>query len=317
MGQVETNQAGGQQSAEGHRAGRKRVLVAVAMLVIVALAVVGGGVWWTHDRHERALADCQQKQRAVDKADQSLQASRKKAAAVQDVAEEQVNDAGSVRRLHQLLADGGGDSKRACKADAPTGDLGQTQARLARREAAAKTRAKQLEAAAQAVSRSRDAKVLADAKGALQVKRDEGAKLLADSDGKVADAATRERLQGVLEAAGQVSSGLPADYAKAQANVQAEVDGVNASVQAKAKADADAQAAQQAAAQASRQYAQQPSYQQQGPKASQSAPQQQVPAAPQTSGKGQYGGYDSWEDFLHRPDNTNHGCNADGSCGIG
>ena len=39
-----------------------------------------------------------------------------------------------------------------------------------------------------------------------------------------------------------------------------------------------------------------------------------APAAPQGGGSG--GGFD-WNAWLNRPDNTMHGCNPDGSCGIG
>ena len=173
--------------------------------------------------------------------------------------------------------------------------------------------------AAKAVLASRDAKVLDDAKAALDGKKGEASRLLADSDGKVADNATRDGLQKAIGQAGQVRSGKAKAYQDAADALQAAIDQVNASVQAKSQAD------QQAAAQAAQQAAPSnnggrggytPSYRPSinrggGGGGYTPAP---APAAPQGGGSGSGS---SAANRLPPLDTTHHGCNPDGSCGIG
>jgi len=92
---------------------------------------------------------------------------------------------------------------------------------------------------------SRDAKVLDDAKAALNAKKGEAAKLLGDSEGKVAGNATRDGLQKAIDRAGQVKGDEAKTYQDAVNDLQVTIDQVNASVQAKSRADqlADRQAA--------------------------------------------------------------------------
>jgi hypothetical protein len=117
------------------------------------------------------------------------------------------------------------------------------------------SRTVRVRAAADAVVASREAKVLADAKGSLSsaVKAAQGT--LDSSQGKVADNASREALQKALDAANKVlaDEGVkdPKRYRDVQASLAAPVKSVNDSVAAKAAADkAAADAAAQAAARA-------------------------------------------------------------------
>ena len=113
------------------------------------------------------------------------------------------------------------------------------------------THEKSLSKAVRAVTESKAAKRLDDAKANLKAKLDEASKLLADSDGKVADNATRDALSNAIDAANGLKDGNdPAKIDGARKTVEDAINGVNASVQAKTDADAQAAAAAAAAAQA-------------------------------------------------------------------
>ena len=113
------------------------------------------------------------------------------------------------------------------------------------------THEKSLSKAVRAVTESKAAKRLDDAKTNLTAKLDEASRLLADSDGKVADNATRDALSNAIDAANGLKDGNdPAKIDGARKTVEDAINGVNASVQAKTDADAQAAAAAAAAAQA-------------------------------------------------------------------
>lgn len=113
------------------------------------------------------------------------------------------------------------------------------------------THEKSLSKAVRAVTESKAAKRLDDAKTNLTAKLDEASRLLADSDGKVADNATRDALSNAIDAANGLKDGNdPAKIDGARKTLEDAINGVNASVQAKTDADAQAAAAAAAAAQA-------------------------------------------------------------------
>ena len=106
------------------------------------------------------------------------------------------------------------------------------------------THEKSLSKAVRAVTESKAAKRLDDAKTNLTAKLDEASRLLADSDGKVADNATRDALSNAIDAANGLKDGNdPAKIDGARKTVEDAINGVNASVQAKTDADAQAAAA--------------------------------------------------------------------------
>lgn len=124
-----------------------------------------------------------------------------------------------------------------------------------------KTHEQSLSKAVKAVTESKAAKRLDDAKTNLTAKLDEAAKLLADSDGKVADNATRDALSNAIDAANGLKDGNdPAKIDGARKTLEDAINGVNASVQAKTDADAQAAAAAAAAAQAQAQAQAQSTY---------------------------------------------------------
>ena len=189
--------------------------------------------------------------------------------------------------------------------------------------------------AGKAVLASRDAKSLEDAKTALNAKKDEASTLLSDSDGKVADNAVRDSLQQAISQAGSIKGNKARDYQDAAAALQSAMDQVNTSIQQKNQAGQAAPPAQ--AAPAARQPARRPAPAQQRPAPSTSrvrqgytpsrqpaynhgsgsAPAAPAPAAPAAPQSGGSGGFD-WNQWVqnHKPIG-NHGCNPDGSCGIG
>ncbi|MBH9981078.1 MULTISPECIES: hypothetical protein [Bifidobacterium] len=304
------------------------VIVAVAAVVVVVAGLVGWHVVESR-RHDSALDSCNRAVKALrGKTGSARMAGYREAAGVNAG---QVKDAGTVLAMARSVKNAEGLKQPAirCKASMSTGDLDA----LAGQARKLDGRFAAVDRAARGVVASRDAKVLEDARTALDGKKGEAAKLLADSDGKVADKATRDGLQQAIDQAGQVKSDKAKAYQDAANALQAAIDQVNASVQAKSQADQ--QAAEQAAqAQAAQQQAQQqaqrtaPSYgsgrsgytpayrpsANSGGGGGGSAPAP-VPAAPQ--GGNSSGGFD-WNQWMqnHKPIG-NHGCNPDGSCGIG
>ena len=204
-----------------------------ALLTVAILAGAGIGIHRMIERGQetartQAYQTCMQARKDTAKAfGRTL---RTEYASALGVTAEQVKDPSTVRALHRLMEsiDGRTPLKNCNPQDTKTG-LGQATASMRRSIGDREKLYTSVAKSAKEVLASRDAKVLDDAKSALDGKKGEASKLLADSDGKVADNATRDGLQKAIDQAGQV----------------------NASVQAKSQADqqAAAQAAQAQAAQ--------------------------------------------------------------------
>ena len=228
---------------------RARWLVPAVVALVVVVVVVAGLVGWRvveSRRHDAALDSCSRAVKALqDKTGPARMARYREAAGIKS---DQVKDASTVVAMARSVKDAEGIRKPTvrCKASMSTGDLNATadQARKIDGRYAAVARA------AKAVTASRDAKALEDARTALDGKKEEASRLLADSDGKVADNATRDGLQQAIGQAGQAKGDKAKAYQDTAAALQAAIDRVNASVQAKSQAD------QQAAAQAAQQRAQ-------------------------------------------------------------
>ena len=308
---------------------RPRWLMPLVVAVVVVVVVAGLVGWRVVEsrRHDAALDSCSRAVKTLqDKTGPDRLAGYRQAAGIKA---DQVKDAKTVVAMARSVKDAEGIRKPTvrCKASMSTGDLNAAadQARKIDGRYAAVDRA------AKAVIASRDAKALEDAKAALDGKKGEAARLLADSDGKVADNATRDGLQQAIDQAGQAKGDKAKAYQDAVGALQAAIDRVNASVQAKSQAD------QQAAAQAA-QAAQQPAQRQGTTRHRQTSSNSgrrgstqsrrpasrpsgnrgggSAPSAPQNQGNDK-SWEDEWNDFIHRPDNTMHGCSPDGSCGIG
>ena len=298
------------------------VIAAVAAVVVVVAGLVGWHVVESR-RHVSALDSCSRAVKALrGKTGSAMMVGYREAAGVNAG---QVKDADTVLAMARSVKNAEGLKQPAirCKASMSTGDLdalaGQARKLEGRFAAVART--------ARRVVASRDAKALDDAKAALGGKKDEASRLLADSDGKVADNATRDGLQQAIDQAGRVKGDEAKDCRDAVNALQAAIDRVNASVQAKSRADQEAAA--QAAQVAQRQTTQQaPSYgsgrsgytpayrpsANSGGGGGGSAPAP-APAAPQ--GGNSSGGID-WDKLIQdQKPIGNHGCNPDGSCGIG
>ena len=228
---------------------RARWLVPAVVALVVVVVVVAGLVGWRvveSRRHDAALDSCSRTVKALqDKTGPARMARYREAAGIKS---DQVKDASTVVAMARSVKDAEGIKEPTirCKASMSTDGLNAEAGRAKKLdgEYAAVARA------AKAVTASRDAKALEDAKAALDGKKEEASRLLADSDGKVADNATRDGLQQAIDQAGQAKGDKAKAYQDAAAALQAAIDQVNASMQAKSQAD------QQAAAQAAQQRAQ-------------------------------------------------------------
>ena len=287
------------------------VIVAVAAVVLVVAGLVGWHVVETR-QHDAALNSCSRAEKTLqEKTGSAMMASYREASRVKV---DQVNDAKTVANMSRSVKTAGGLEPPSfqCKASMSADDLN-AQANKAKEldgEYAAVSKS------AKAVIASRDAKTLEDAKAALNAKRDEASKLLGDSDGKVADSAVRDNLQKVIDQVGQIKADTAKAYRDAVNALQSAIDQVNASMQAKSQVDQLA-AQQAASSNNSGRSGYTPAYRpstNRGGSGGGYAPAP-APAAPQGGNTGE--GFD-WNKWMqsHKPIG-NHGCNPDGSCGIG
>ncbi|WP_288804462.1 hypothetical protein [uncultured Bifidobacterium sp.] len=311
---------------------RPKWLVPVVVAVVVAVVVVAGLVGWRvveSRRHDAALDSCSRAVKTLQDKTRSDRLTQYREAA--GIKTDQVKDAKTVVAMARSVKDAEGIKEQTlrCKASMSTGDLNATAGQAGKIDGKYAAVAR----AAKAVTASRDAKALEDARAALDGKKEEAARLLADSDGKVADNATRDGLQQAIDQAGQVKGDKAKAYQDAVGALQAAIDRVNASVQAKSQADQQA-AAQAAQAQAAQQQAQRQGTTQRRQASSNSgrrgSTQSRRPAYRPSGNRGgggggsapsapQGGGEDnSWIERLknHKP-LGNHGCNSDGLCVIG
>ena len=313
---------------------RPRWLVPVVVAVVAVVVVVAGLVGWRvveNRRHDAALDSCSRAVKALKgKTGSDRLAQYREAAGIKS---DQVKDAKTVVAMARSVKDAEGIKEQTvrCKASMSTGDLNAAAGQAGKIDG----RYAAVDKAAKAVTASRDAKALEDAKAALDGKKGEASKLLADSDGRVADNATRDGLQQAIDQAGQAKGDEAKAYRDAVGALQAAIDRVNASVQAKSQADQQA-AAQ---AQAAQQQAQKQPAQRQGTTRHRQASsnsgrrgstQSRRPAYRPSGNRGgggggsapsapQGGGEDnSWIDELkNQKPIGNHGCNSAGVCVLG
>ena len=332
---------------DGEHKPRPKWLAPVIIVVVVAvLAVAGLAVWRVSSNrsHDQALASCSQAVRAVKGSEQQAEAAASTYLQAFAVKEDQVKDTKTVKDLAKAV----GKAKHTqvqvfrCEASMSTGDLQAMAGKAKKMDDVYRS----LDKDAKAVLASRDAKSLEDAKTALNAKKDEASTLLSDSDGKVADNAVRDSLQQAISQAGSIKGDKAKAYQDAAGALQSAIDQVNTSIQQKSQADQAAQAAppaqaapassarrsapaQQRSAPAQqrssssssrvRHYApsRRPSYSR-GGRGGGSAPAPAAPApAPAAPAAPQGGGGQSFEEWSHSNTTGGHGCNPDGSCGIG
>ena len=231
---------------------RPRWLLPVVVAVVVAVVVVAGLVGWRvveNRRHDAALDSCGRAVKALQaKTGPDRLAGYRQAAGIKA---DQVKDASTVVAMARSVKDAEGIKEPTvrCKASMSTGDLNATAGQAGKIDGKYAAVAR----AAKAVTASRDAKVLDDARAALDARKGEASRLLADSDGKVADNATRDGLQQAIGQAGQVKGDEAKAYRDAANALQVAIDRVNASMQAKSQADQQAAQAQASQQQAQRQ----------------------------------------------------------------
>ena len=315
-GKPNTNQASDKDGTDfAERSGHPKWLVPVVSVVVVVVLVVAVVVSWmvvSGRDHDRELGRCS---RAVALLEKPADGSAARAARWREAAEvssDQVRDVKTVIAMARAVKNAGGTGPQTvnCDASMTTRDL----KAAADRAEGLNGRYDELDRAAKAVLASRDAKDLDDARTALGAKKDEASRLLGDSDGKVADNTTREALQQAIGQAGQTKGDKAQAWRDAVGPLQAVIDQVNASMRAKAQTDQEA-ALQQAQATQQTAPSYRPSYGQGGAGGwTTPAPaQQSAPSTPRGSTESESGA----QSRLPPLDTTHHGCNPDGSCGIG
>ena len=249
--------AGGQDASPEAERKRPKWLVPVAAGCALALVAAGGVAWhaWdTRRRVEAAKSSCADSVALVKKrqgAWERLLAADDTVAALA-VTDGQVEDAATVTALADAAAASSGKVAACDAADAAGLDAVATaNGKVA--DAYAKASGT-LTDAVTAVTASRDARLLADARSGLEAKLGEARTLLSDSDGRVADAATRDALSKAIDEAGKGADDA-AKLGELKTKLETAMKQVDDSVAAKTKADeeAAAQAAAQAAAAAAAQ----------------------------------------------------------------
>lgn len=246
--------------ARGGVDGRKRPkwLLPLIAVVCAVVLVVAGVVGWNMYRGAK-LAEA--KEACATAADGvRSQANEYNALLNGDAADaaavkaEQVKDSKTVESLGKELKSSAPEYE-GCVAEDAKG-LDAATVKLGEQADWYKTHEQSLSKAVKAVTESKAAKRLDDAKTNLTAKLDEASKLLTDSDGKVQDNTTRETLTNAIDAATRLKDANDATKIdKARKTLEDAINGVNASVQAKTDADAQAAAAAaQAQAQAQSAY---------------------------------------------------------------
>ena len=246
--------AGGQDASPEAERKRPKWLVPVAAGCALALVAAGGVAWhaWdTRRRVEAAKASCADSVALVKKrqgAWERLLAADDTVAALA-VTDEQVEDAATVTALADAAVASSGKVAACDATDAAGLDAAAaTNGKVA--DAYAKASGTLTDAVA-AVTASRDAKLLADARSGLEAKLGEARTLLSDSDGRVADTATRDALSKAIDEAGKGADDA-AKLGELKTALESAMRQVDDSVAAKTKADEEA-AAQAAAAAAAAQ----------------------------------------------------------------
>jgi hypothetical protein len=235
---------------------RRTVIVGVAATVLIAgIAGTLSTRWYGSNRHTAALSSCVSASNELARTVKGLDKAIVDSGAAADIDAKQVVDPATIATLQQARNQGSNPAHGTCSDSMDTAHLNALTATLTTLTGTASTRTVRVRAAADAVVASREAKVLADAKGSLSTAVKAAQGTLDSTHGKVADNKTREALQKALDAANKVlaDEGVkdPKRYRDAQASLAAPVKSVNDSVAAKAAADkAAADAAAQAAARA-------------------------------------------------------------------
>ena len=236
------------------RPGRRTIMIAAIVAIIVIVAAVVAGVWIFRQRHANALESC-------DHAYQAYTASATKQQHEQDEArkmlqatpEQNVADPAVRKTLEQAVQKPAGHTTATCTASQDTGQLDRNRDGLDKAASINKGLIGRYRAATAKVRASAKAKSLADGKKGLEDAIGSASSLLGSSDGKVADNATRDALAKAIDAARQASSKKdvtdPKTYADARRSLDDAVKAVNDSIGQRQAADAAAAA--QAAAPAS------------------------------------------------------------------
>ncbi|PWG60018.1 zinc ribbon domain-containing protein [Bifidobacterium catulorum] len=228
-----------------------RVAVIVA-IIIVTLAVIGGG-WalWSKHRHTAAMEACVAAQNDFDAAKTSLDATLKKVKPTADTDESKLTDANTLTDLKDLITQGSKDSSagdNTCSDGLSAKELDARANAIGLKTKALKTLDGKLDAAAKAVTASKNKKAFNETESSLKKAYAKAEQLVSSATGKVSDVQTLTALKQALTSAKQAmdeagDADTASDSAITEMNTQlkalnAAMDKVNTSVKAKQAADA-------------------------------------------------------------------------------
>ncbi|MBW3088693.1 hypothetical protein KIH77_08130 [Bifidobacterium sp. 82T24] len=234
--------------------GRKRVGIIIAIIVAV-IVIVGAIIGWriVDSRSQAsALDDCKTQVNALASAQETTKSKLDKAKETAKTDAKSLADAKTLTTLQTAISDVDVTSALPqCGDDTSAKDLRSAADSAKTSLDKLNTSTTALDKAVKAVSASKDAKTLSDAKAALQKQIAIAEKLLKSSDGKVKD---DDRSRGILEdqiadAKKVLSSSTSADSSALSSlksktqGIQTSIDAVNTSVREKAAADKKAQEA--------------------------------------------------------------------------
>lgn len=222
--------------AAGRLRGRWGVVLAAGLLLVNGLTA-GWGLL-----HHRALADCQEGQETLISQRRNWRAARRRAQhlPVWRLTAAQVEEPGTVSAFHSAANQDTPDVMD-CPTHAPASSLSQRAKTNRESTAWLKKQETILTDRASLVERSRQAKLTANAAGAVRRLVGEAKSLYASSQGKVADEATRSGLRDAIRAAGKPAATLSASRRR-ERDLTAAMRKVSQSM--KDKQEADRKAAQ-------------------------------------------------------------------------
>lgn len=233
----EASSAAGDVPPSATRKARRWGVILAAGLLLVNGVTAGLGLL-----HHRALADCQEGQGTLISQRENWRAARRRARhlPVWRVTVAQVEEPGTVLAFHSA-ANQDTPNVMDCPTHAPASSLFQRAKTNRRSTAWLKKQETILTDRASLVERSRQAKLTANAAGAVRRLVGEAKSLYASSQGKVADEATRSGLRDAIRAAGKPAATLSA-YRRREGDLTAAMGKVSQSM--KDKQEADRKAAQ-------------------------------------------------------------------------
>lgn len=232
LGETADSDSGSRRSASGKRAGtagRKRIIIAVVLAVVLA-AGIGGFMLWKggqSGKRDDAVAACSKATEQYNKARKALDAALKNAKSAQTITSAQVTDATTIQQLKQQVDNAGqfGEAQ-SCAASRSLTDLKNDTKSMQTKSDDMSRSAAAIRKAVSAVNVSKTARDFNSLKDAVATAQD----LLNSSNGNVSGESVRDALQQAIDAANTLIDGNSADD-KAITNALSALESASGKVQ--------------------------------------------------------------------------------------